>query len=201
MTDKSERKNGDVRLTSQQRESLLKLARDTIAAHLGHQSEPEAGTDDPAFEVSRGAFVTLEKDGRLRGCIGYSEPLYSLQEAVARCAVAAATQDHRFESVRLEELPDISISISALTPLKKLEKTDDLQPGRHGLMIAGKGCRGLLLPQVAEERGWNRETFLKETCRKAGLPKDAWNEEEVEIFVFEAEVFGEEQPEDRGSSI
>jgi AmmeMemoRadiSam system protein A len=106
--------------------------------------------------------------------------------------VAAATQDHRFESVTLDELPDVSISISALTPLRKLENMDSLQPGRHGLMIAGKGRRGLLLPQVAEERGWSRETFLKETCRKAGLAANAWTEEGVEIFVFEAEVFSEE---------
>ena len=192
MTDKCEIKDGEVRLTPQQRESLLKLAREAIATYLGGQSRPETQADDPVFEESRGAFVTLERDGRLRGCVGYSEPLYSLQEAVTRCAVAAATQDHRFESVTLEELPEVSISISALTPLKKLENTDNLQPGRHGLMIAGKGRRGLLLPQVAEERGWNRETFLKETCRKAGLPTEAWKKEDVEIFVFEAEVFGEE---------
>jgi AmmeMemoRadiSam system protein A len=190
MTETGDRR--DVRLSSEQRESLLKLAREAIAAHLVDRDAPEAAPDDPAFVELRAAFVTLEKQGRLRGCIGYSEPLYSLHETVARCAVAASTQDHRFEPVTLEELPDISISISALTPLRKLEKAEDLQPGRHGLMMVGKGRRGLLLPQVAEERGWNRETFLKETCRKAGLPADAWNEEDVEIFVFEAEVFGEE---------
>jgi AmmeMemoRadiSam system protein A len=192
MTDKGDKTDPDDQLTSQQRESLLKLAREAIATHLGDQGAPVAEIDEPAFEESRGAFVTLENQGRLRGCIGYSEPLYPLQEAVARCAVAAATQDHRFKSVTLEELPDVNISISALTPLRKLEDTDSLQPGRHGLMIAGQGRRGLLLPQVAEERGWNRETFLKETCRKAGLPADAWTEEDVEVFVFEAEVFGEE---------
>jgi len=192
MTANRDTRDGDVRLSSEQRELLLNLAREAIASHLGDRDAPEAATDDRALGELRAAFVTLEKEGRLRGCIGYSEPLYSLQEAVARCAVAAATQDHRFEPVTLEELPDISITVSALTPLKKLEKTDDLQPGRHGLLIAEKGRRGLLLPQVAEERGWDRKTFLKETCRKAGLPTDAWNEKDAEIFVFEAEVFGEE---------
>jgi AmmeMemoRadiSam system protein A len=192
MADLNDKTGPDDRLTSQQRHSLLKLAREAIAAHLGNRGAPVKNLEEPAFEESRGAFVTLENQGRLRGCIGYSEPLHPLHEAVTRCAVAAATQDHRFESVTLEELPQVSISISALSPLRKLEDVDSLEPGRHGLMIAGKGRRGLLLPQVAEQRGWSRETFLKETCRKAGLPADAWNDENVEIFVFEAEVFGEE---------
>jgi AmmeMemoRadiSam system protein A len=105
--------------------------------------------------------------------------------------VAAATQDYRFSPVTLAELPDLDISVSALTPLEKLERLEDVEPGRQGLLITGEGHRGLLLPQVAAERGWNRERFLRETCRKAGLPEDAWKRDSVEIFVFEAEVFAE----------
>lgn len=179
-------------LTPEQRQKLLDLARKSIGAHLEGKSFVESNIDDPELEKHGAAFVTLTREGRLRGCIGYSEPLYPLHEAVSRCAVAAATQDYRFAPVTLEELPELRLSISALTPLTRLEGIDLLEPGRHGLLIVGGGRRGLLLPQVAAERGWDRERFLGETCRKAGLADDAWKEEEVELFVFEAEVFGED---------
>jgi AmmeMemoRadiSam system protein A len=110
---------------------------------------------------------------------------------VARCAVAAATQDYRFSPVTLEELPDLRISVSALTPLTKLKRIEDLEPGRHGLLITDEEHRGLLLPQVAAKRGWDRGTFLKETCRKAGLSGDAWKDKNVEVFTFEADVMDE----------
>jgi AmmeMemoRadiSam system protein A len=180
-------------LSSEQRAILLQIARRSIQVHLEEAAPGGSGVDDPELEKRGAAFVTLTRDGRLRGCIGYSEPLYSLQETVARCAVAAATQDYRFAPVTLEELPELSISVSTLTPLTKLGNVEDLEPGRHGLMIVGKEHRGLLLPQVASERGWDRETFLKETCRKAGLADEAWKQEDVEIFVFEAQVFSEEE--------
>jgi AmmeMemoRadiSam system protein A len=181
-------------LTAEQRHKLLEIARRSIEDHIREGGEPNGSVgvfDDPELEELRGAFVTLTRDGSLRGCIGYSEPLYPLHEAVARCAVAAATQDYRFSPVTLAELPDLDISVSALTPLEKLERLEDVEPGRQGLLITGEGHRGLLLPQVAAERGWNRERFLRETCRKAGLPEDAWKRDSVEIFVFEAEVFAE----------
>jgi AmmeMemoRadiSam system protein A len=181
-------------LTAEQRRKLLEIARKSIEDHIEGGDEPNgssAAFDDPELEELRGAFVTLTRDGNLRGCIGYSEPLYPLHEAVARCAVAAATQDYRFSPVTLAELPDLDITVSALTPLEKLERLEDLEPGRQGLLITGEGHRGLLLPQVAAERGWDRDRFLRETCRKAGLPEDAWKRDTVEIFVFEAEVFAE----------
>lgn len=179
-------------LTLEQRDALLELARTSIETHLkGGTPEISIG-DDPRLKQHGAAFVTLSRAGKLRGCIGYSEPLYPLHETVARCAVAAATQDYRFAPVTLEELVELSISISALTPLEKLERVADLEPGRHGLMVVGEGRKGLLLPQVASERGWDAETFLNETCRKAGLPTDAWRKDDVELFVFQAEVFGEE---------
>jgi len=182
-------------LTSEHRRKLLEIARRSIETHLeksASRSRPDDPPVDPQLEERGAAFVTLTRDGNLRGCIGYSEPLYPLHETVARCAVAAATQDYRFSPVTLEELPDLQISVSALTPLTKLKRIEDLEPGRHGLLITGEEHRGLLLPQVAAERGWDRERFLKETCLKAGLSGDAWKEGKVEIFTFEADVMDEE---------
>jgi len=182
-------------LTSEHRRKLLEIARRSIETHLkksGSHSWPDDVPVDPSLEQHGAAFVTLERDGKLRGCIGYSEPLYPLHETVARCAVAAATQDYRFSPVTLEELPDLQISVSALTPLTQLKRVEDLEPGRHGLLISGEEHRGLLLPQVAAERGWDRERFLEETCRKAGLSGNAWKEGKVEIFTFEADVIDEE---------
>jgi AmmeMemoRadiSam system protein A len=182
---------GSSGLTAVQRATLLNIARRSIETHLAEKKQCEINVDDPELAELGAAFVTLTHEGRLRGCIGYSEPLYPLHETVARCAVTAATRDYRFEPVTLEELPELNISISMLTPLEKLENLEDIEPGRHGLMITGRGCRGLLLPQVAAERSWDRETFLSETCRKAGLPPTAWKGEDVEAFVFEAVVFSE----------
>jgi AmmeMemoRadiSam system protein A len=192
LVDDTEKGQLRSRLTSAQRRLLLDIARRSIETHLEKGDEEEHLVEDPGLTELGAAFVTLTHKDRLRGCIGYSEPLYPLYETVARCAVAAATNDYRFAPVTLEELPDVNISISTLTPLEKLENLEELEPGRHGLMITGQGRRGLLLPQVAEERGWDRETFFSETCRKAGLPSDAWKGKDVEIFVFEAVVFSED---------
>jgi AmmeMemoRadiSam system protein A len=182
-------------LSFEQRSILLDIARRSIEAHFREGDTDTAGlkVDDPELERLGAAFVTLTRGGRLRGCIGYSEPLYPLHDAVARCAVAAATQDYRFAPVTREELDELTISISTLTPLTRLDDVGGIEPGRHGLMIVDKEHRGLLLPQVAAERGWDRETFLQETCRKAGLADDAWKQDDVEIFVFEAQVFSDEE--------
>lgn len=180
-------------LTAGQRAALLGIARWSIESCLSGEASKRATLEDPNLTRPGAVFVTLTRKGKLRGCIGYSEPLYPLHEAVARCAVAAATQDLRFSRITEEELPDLEISVSVLSPLRKLEDIEKLEPGRHGLMVIGKEHRGLLLPQVAAECGWDRKTFLAETCRKAGLPLDAWKGEGVEILVFEAEVFSERE--------
>jgi AmmeMemoRadiSam system protein A len=193
LVDGEEKRQASSGLTASKRQALLDIARRSIETRLEEGDEGEIHVDDPELTELGAAFVTLTHRGRLRGCIGYSEPLYPLFETVARCAVAAATNDYRFAPVTLEELPELCISISALTPLEKLENLEDIEPGRHGLMITGQGRRGLLLPQVAEERGWDRETFLTETCRKAGLPAGAWKGKDIEVFVFEAVVFSEEK--------
>ncbi|MFQ5789771.1 MAG: AmmeMemoRadiSam system protein A [Acidobacteriota bacterium] len=181
------------RLTDDQQRLLLRIARQSLETYFrdGKMLTPEV--DDPELAKPRAAFVSLTRAGQLRGCIGFSEPRYPLHQTVAQCSVAAATQDHRFASVALWEVPELEISISVLSPLRKLETFARLRPGKHGLLVASQGRRGLLLPQVAIEFGWDRETFLSQTCRKAGLPAETWKEEQAEVFVFEAVVFSEEE--------
>jgi AmmeMemoRadiSam system protein A len=137
------------------------------------------------------AFVTLRRrEGELRGCIGrveVSEPLY---RTVQDCAISAATQDFRFPPVTAPELNDLMIEISALSPFRLISKHDEIQVGRHGLLIRKGFHVGLLLPQVASERNWSRNEFLQAICHKAGLPTDAWRD--ADLYVFSAEVFEEE---------
>jgi AmmeMemoRadiSam system protein A len=156
------------------------------------EAPPDTHTEDPALLEERGAFVTLKREGQLRGCLGYVEGIMPLIEAVAENAGAAALRDPRFPEVRPEELPQIKLEVSALTPLVLVENTDDIEVGSHGLMVCLGPNRGLLLPQVPEEYGWEREEFLSQTCRKAGLPAGAWKGPTTDIYSFEAEVFGEE---------
>ena len=135
-----------------------------------------------------GAFVTLEKQGKLRGCIGFIEPVLPLHQAVMQASIYAACRDARFLPVTSDELDDLKVEISVLTPLRKIVNPNIVTTGKHGLVIAKDGKRGLLLPQVATEHNWSRETFLERTCLKAGLPKNAWRSG-AEIYVFEAIVF------------
>jgi AmmeMemoRadiSam system protein A len=137
------------------------------------------------------AFVTLTKNGRLRGCIGYTEAVAPLFKVVQECSVAAATEDPRFPPVSSNELPSLRVEISVLTPLVPI-RPEEVEVGRHGLMVAQGRMRGLLLPQVPVEWGWDRETFLDQTCVKAGLPPSAWRHGAT-LRAFTAEVFGEEE--------
>jgi AmmeMemoRadiSam system protein A len=171
---------------------LLGVARRAIEARLRGRARPEERSEE-ALRVPRGAFVTLRtrKGERLRGCVGYVEPLFPLAETVARAAVAAATEDGRFPSVTLEELDALVIEISILTPLSPI-RAEEVEVGRHGLMLRHAGRSGLLLPQVPTEQGWDRETFLEHTCLKAGLEPSAWREPEAELLGFTAIVFSED---------
>lgn len=182
-------------LTAAERAQLLALARASIEASVGGtaQVSPRPGPEIPATGAladARGAFVTLRKRGHLRGCIGYVDPRTSLAAAVMENARHAALSDPRFPPVTPEELGELSIEVSALTPLAALERMEDVVVGRHGLLVTQGGRRGLLLPQVATENGLSPEEFLGETCRKAGLPRDAWRHG-ADVRTFEAEVFGE----------
>jgi AmmeMemoRadiSam system protein A len=138
----------------------------------------------------RGVFVTLHARGRLRGCIGVIETVEPLAESIARCAAGAALHDPRFSPVRVEELPELRIEISLLSPLEPI-LPEKIEIGKHGLLISQSSKRGLLLPQVAVEHKLAREQFLEETCRKAGLSAGAWQEPESRILGFTCEVFRE----------
>ncbi|MCP4726139.1 MAG: AmmeMemoRadiSam system protein A, partial [bacterium] len=143
------------------------------------------------FRKKKGVFVTLKIGGELRGCIGYIFAESPLLEAVRSNAVSAATKDPRFRPVSTVELPLLEYEISVLSPLTLIENTDDIEVGKHGLLMVSSPRSGLLLPQVPVELGWNRQQFLEGTCQKAGLPKDAWKDPNILIFTFSAEVFGE----------
>lgn len=169
---------------------LLNLARRSIAERLGLPLDAYPEQDDPLLEEKRGAFVTLHKQGELRGCIGYIEAIKSLRETIREMAQSAAFHDPRFPPLKESEFPLVDIEISVLSPIEPVPSVDDIEVGKHGLIISRGLQRGLLLPQVASERGWDRITFLQHTCLKAGLPPDAW-QKGARIEYFSAFVFGE----------
>ena len=171
---------------------LLALARDAIVAYASDH-ELVSSTSEPVGRREGGAFVTLHKHGELRGCIGHIEADQALGQVVPRCAVAAASTDPRFPAVSLAEIPELEIEISLLGPLEPIAGPDDIVVGLHGLVVEREWHRGLLLPQVATEWGWDAQTFLGQTCHKAGLPQDAWKHW-IKMWRFEAEVFSETRP-------
>lgn len=176
------------------RHRLLSLARAAVAARLADEPfDWRSHGLSPAFDRKGGAFVTLTRraDHELRGCVGYVEALFPLGETVARAAVLAATEDHRFPVVRPDELPTLAMEISLLSPLLPI-RPEEVRIGTHGLMIRHGGSSGLLLPQVPEEHGWDLATFLDQTCRKAGLPPGDWRHPDTELRGFTATVFGED---------
>jgi AmmeMemoRadiSam system protein A len=168
---------------------LVTLARGALTARVKGQTMPAPGPSDVLSRLA-GAFVSLHKRGQLRGCIGHIEADEPLARVVVRCAVAAASTDPRFTPVAPDELSEISIELSIIGPPEPIATSDDIEIGRHGVMVEKGWNRGLLLPQVATEWKWDRETFLAETCRKAGLPSDGWTKGAT-LWRFEAEVFGE----------
>jgi AmmeMemoRadiSam system protein A len=172
------------------RQRLLGIARDALAAHVAGARMPEAELTGAAARPA-GAFVTLRADAQLRGCIGHVEATEPLGVVVARSAVAAGSSDPRFPGVTAAELPRLQIEISILGPLAPVSSLTDIQIGIDGLIVELGLQRGLLLPQVAAEWQWDRETFVAETCRKAGLAGDAW-EKGARLWKFQAEVFGED---------
>jgi AmmeMemoRadiSam system protein B/AmmeMemoRadiSam system protein A len=179
----------DLGLTAAEKTALLELAKKTIEAKCRGDNAPAPEAKSPALSELRGAFVTLHKRGRLRGCIGHIQARQPLVKTVTEMAVAAAFDDPRFPPLRAEELKEIDIEISVLTPLRRITDVREIQVGTHGIYIRREGHSGLLLPQVATEWRWDRTTFLEHTCEKARLPKDAWKDEETEIYVFSADVF------------
>jgi AmmeMemoRadiSam system protein A len=172
------------------RQRLIQLARRAIEAHVtGGVPNGEVSVPEP-LERHGGAFVTIHRRGELRGCIGHLEATGSLGRIVGECAVAACSADPRFPPVADAELPELEIELSLLGPLEPISSPDEIEVGRHGLVVERDRMRGLLLPQVATEWQWDRETFLEQTCHKAGLPRDAWRHG-ARIWRFEAEVFSD----------
>jgi AmmeMemoRadiSam system protein A len=169
--------------------TLLRIAREALVGFLNLAEIPKIAEPAPALCQNCGAFVSLHNGKNLRGCVGViaaNKPLYI---TVGECAVWAGLQDHRFPPVSKREVSRLNFEISVLSPLSDIAP-DDIEVGRHGLVISLGGLRGLLLPQVAVQWKWNREQFLEETCRKAGLPSNAWREG-ARIQAFTAQVFQE----------
>ncbi len=181
-------------LSKEERQKLLAIARNSIQTYLKTGEKLELTEADPLLLKEMGAFVTLHKHGELRGCIGNligQQPLYL---TVRDMAVEAATGDPRFPPVTLEELKDIEIEISALSPLKRIESADEIKMGIHGVLLRRGFNSGVFLPQVATETGWSKEEFLSNLCsHKAGLPALAWKDKSAEIYIFTAEVFSEKE--------
>ena len=175
-------------LSPDEKKELLRLARQAVTDFIENNRVIEYETKSPNLLSEKGAFVTLKKRGSLRGCIGFIEPVFPLYEAIIRGAIYAASQDPRFPAVSRDELRDLEFEISVLTPPVRIDDPRRVEVGRHGLVISQGENRGLLLPQVAVENDWNRETFLDQACVKAGLPPDAWKKG-AEISIFEAIVF------------
>jgi AmmeMemoRadiSam system protein A len=171
-----------------ERTQLLSLAHEAILSALEQRELP---LDPPTAHLAelRGVFTSLYLRGALRGCVGYVFPTTPLYRAVAETACAAAFEDDRFDPVKLDEAPSLRIELSVLSPPRPI-LAGAIEIGRHGLLVSASGVRGLLLPQVPVERGWDRVTFLEQTCRKAGLPLDAW-QKGATLEAFTAEVFGE----------
>ncbi|MDF1663424.1 MAG: AmmeMemoRadiSam system protein A [Planctomycetota bacterium] len=174
-------------LSKTQQDELLELARASLSAFLSGSEKEHS----PLGFLKQGVFVTLRHRGQLRGCIGHALPRLRLDEAIWRL-VRSAAQDQRFDPVQESEEAEISIELSVLTPLQKVNNHMSIEIGRHGLMVRQGLKSGLLLPKVASERGWDRETFLSATCQKAGLPSTPWKDADLEIYSFQCQVFSEE---------
>ncbi|MHC4307592.1 MAG: AmmeMemoRadiSam system protein B [Planctomycetota bacterium] len=181
--------NNDEKLT------LLEVARNTLEYCVNGGRKPDLHSGEytlsQTLKEKRGVFVTLNKNGHLRGCIGHIQPREQLVKAVMDNTINSSMNDGRFRPVSEDELSDIEIDISVLSPIKKVSGADKFIPGKHGIIIRMGGMRAVFLPQVATEQGWDREETLAHLCNKAGLPSYAWKDEEMEFFVFTAEVFHE----------
>jgi len=181
----------DFHLTEDDKRCLLDIARMSIRRTLEGETLPDFDPCSPALEKECGAFVTIEKDSQLRGCIGTIESNQPLYRTVSEMAIAAAFRDPRFPPLKDDELDHVEIEISVLSPLEKITDPEGIVVGKHGLLVRKGISSGLLLPQVAVRHAWSKDVVLRQTCRKAGLAEDAWKDSDCELFVFSADIFGE----------
>ncbi|MDD2338229.1 MAG: AmmeMemoRadiSam system protein A [Geobacteraceae bacterium] len=181
------------KLTRKEKQQLLALSRKTIIDYVKNGHTEEIPAESNGLDETSGCFVTIKMHENLRGCIGCFTSEKPLWQTVQEFSVAAASRDPRFYPLLPDELDDITIEISVLSSLTKIESIDEIQVGTHGLYIEKNMYRGVLLPQVATEYGWDTITFLKQTCLKAGLEPDSW-ESGTDIFIFSAQIIGENQP-------
>lgn len=180
----------DPLLSEEDRRTLLALARRAILESVSSSSFPDQLWAAGRLAEPRGAFVTLRRNGKVRGCIGQPDAAHGLGEIVVQCAITAALRDPRFRALRAEETDDLEIEISVLSELYPV-RPEEIELGIHGIVVTSGGSRGLLLPQVARERNWSITHLLEATCRKAGLAAGAWREPETKLFAFTAEVFSD----------
>lgn len=178
-------------LSTQEQQILLDIARQAIVDQVSLGQFEVEPREEKSLNSRSGCFVSIKQNGKLRGCIGNfqsSQPLFS---EVAEMAVSSATKDPRFYPMQKNDLKDFKLEISVLSPLEKVEEVNEIEVGKHGIYLEKSFHRGVLLPQVAVEHGWDRETFLMQTCIKAGLPTTAWQAEDAEIYIFSAQIFAE----------
>jgi MEMO1 family protein len=197
-SDKTEKKvssnSMDAPLNEEQQKVLIKLARDTIDLYLKSGQRMQFNSEDERFKIKQGAFVTLRKQGDLRGCIGHIIPMEALSDTIIDMAIASSTEDPRFRRVTPSEMKDIDIEISVLSIPRRAKSADEIEMGKHGVIVSRGMRKGVFLPQVADETGWDKVTFLQHLCAdKAGLPKDAWKDKDTQIDIFTAQVFEEKK--------
>lgn len=173
-------------LNKEVRKQLLMIARKSLETAFSHEVYTV-----PEINMMRGAFVTLRKNGELRGCIGFLEGIMPLSDEIFTLARDAAFRDYRFLPLSESELDEITIEISVLSVPEEISSAEDFLPGRDGIILSASGRRAVFLPQVADETGWGREEMLSALSRKAGLPPDAWKKEDAVFMTFTAEVFDE----------
>jgi hypothetical protein len=177
-------------LNKEQQKLLLGLARKAIIHYLEHKTPPKISIKDKNLKQKQGAFVTLKVNDQLRGCIGYPIPYKPLYETIIDAAISASTQDFRFSPLRVEELPHTKIEISVLSIPRPIKDISEIEVGKHGIIISKGPHKGLLLPQVAVEWGWDLETYLSHGCSKAGLDEEEWKKG-ARVEIFTAQVFSE----------
>ncbi|MBN2568800.1 MAG: AmmeMemoRadiSam system protein B [Deltaproteobacteria bacterium] len=192
-SEKKDLDKGDSGFSEADKDALLEIARKSIESEFTGLKAPMPAAMSNTLKKKMGAFVTIKKHGQLRGCIGYIEAVRPLYATVREMARAAAFDDPRFPPLSKKEMKDLTIEVSALTPLKEIKDTEDIIVGRHGIYIVKGFHSGLLLPQVAVEQNWDRTTFLEQTCRKAGLSVTAWKDKGARIYIFSADIIREEK--------